>query len=112
MSDDDALLRANLTRVFSEHDRAARDAALAELYVEDAILYDPEGEFHGRAAIPDSVDTLLGRLGPDARFEAAGPAVGHHGMARLFWKSGPITGTDVATVRDGRIVTLHVFLDP
>jgi hypothetical protein len=111
MTDFDTLMRANLERVFSEHDRAKRDVALAELYTDDAVLYDPEGEAQGRDAISDAVDGLLGRLGPGARFEATGPAVGHHDMGRLFWTSGPITGTDVATVRDGRIVTLHVFLD-
>jgi hypothetical protein len=111
MTDYDGLMRANLVRVFSEHDRAARDAALAELYTDDAVLYDPEGEFVGREAISDSIDALLGRIGPEARFEATGDAVGHHGMGRLVWKSGPITGTDVVTVRDDRIATLHVFLD-
>lgn len=111
MTDFDALMRANLERVFSERDRGARDAALAELYTDDAVLYDPEGEFHGREAISDAVDALLASLPPDATFSASGPAVGHHDMGRLFWASGPITGTDVVTVRDGRIVTLHVFLD-
>jgi hypothetical protein len=110
-TDFDALMRANLARVFSEHDRATRDAALDELYVDDCVLYDPDGEYRGRRAISDAVDALLARLGAGAAFRATGAAVGHHGMGRLFWESGPVTGTDVVTVRDGRIVTLHVFLD-
>ena len=69
-------------------------------------------DFDGRAAISDSVDALLSRLGPEASYRATGPAVGHHGMGRPFWEAGPVAGTDVVTVRDGRSVTLQVFLDP
>jgi len=51
-------------------------------------------------------------------FTALGPAVGHHGVGRLRWQSGPpdgpaaVTGTDVARIEGGWIHTLHVFLDP
>ena len=51
-------------------------------------------------------------------FVAIGPAVAHHGVGRLRWASGAVggpvavTGTDVARFTDGKIQTLHVFLDP
>lgn len=36
------LLHANLVRVFSERNRARRQAAIAELYAPDAVLYEPD----------------------------------------------------------------------
>ncbi len=36
------LLHANLVRVFGERDRARRRAAIAELFVSDAVLYEPD----------------------------------------------------------------------
>ena len=40
--DVDALMQANVVRVFNERNSDRRRAALAELYAEDATLYDPE----------------------------------------------------------------------
>src|ERR1700693_2953545 len=105
----DALMQANLLRVFGDRNAAPRRAALAELYAEDATLYDPETVATGRDAISAAVDDLLRRLPPDFVFTAAGPAVGHNGAGRLFWRAGPpggrvaVTGTDVALVEDGRV---------
>jgi ketosteroid isomerase-like protein len=114
----DALMHANMVRVFGERNADRRRAALAELYAEDATLYDPETVATGREAISAAVDALLRGLPPDFVFTAAGPAVGHNGAGRLFWRAGPpggpvaVTGTDVAFVEDGRIKRLYVFVDP
>lgn len=111
------LLHANLTRVFGERDRARRQAAVAELYAPDAVLYEPHAVATGHAAIDDAVETLLTHLPPAFVFTAQGPVVGHHGVARLRWAAGPlngpavVTGTDVAYVADGRIQSLYVLLD-
>lgn len=111
------LLHANLTRVFGERDRARRQAAVAELYASDAVLYEPDAVATGHAAIDDAVETLLTHLPPAFVFTAQGPVVGHHGVARLRWAAGPlngpavVTGTDVAYVADGRIQSLYVLLD-
>ncbi len=116
--DFDNVLQANLTRVFGERDAARRMDALAELYADDATLYEPDRSFTGHAAINQAVEALLAHLPPDFVFRAIGPAVGHHSVARLRWQAGPpsgpapVTGTDVARVEGGRIQTLHVFLDP
>ena len=51
-------------------------------------------------------------------FNAAGPAIGHHNIGRLKWRSGPpdgpaaVTGMDVAHFEQGRIHSLYVFLEP
>jgi hypothetical protein len=117
-TDYDALMRANLARVFGERDAARRIEAIRELYAADAVLHEPQASATGHAAISEAVSALLASLPPDFVFTAAGPAVGHHGLGRLNWRSGPpggpvaVTGTDVARVEDGHIRSLHVFLDP
>lgn len=117
--DYDSLMQANLARVFGERDAARRIKAIAELYADDAVLYEPpDTSATGHAAISEAVEALLSNLPPNFAFTAMGPAVGHHGMGRLRWQAGPpngpaaVTGTDVARFEGGRIQTLHVFLDP
>ncbi len=116
--DYDALMRANLARVFGERDASRRIEAIRELYAEDAVLHEPHASVSGHAAISEAVTALLANLPPDFVFRAAGSAVGHNGLGRLNWRSGPpdgpvaVTGTDVAHIEGGRIRSLHVFLDP
>jgi len=114
----DALIRANLTRVFGERDVGRRRAALEELYTADAKLYEPDSVFTGRDAICGAVEALIARLPPKVVFAPVGIAVGHHGLGRLAWRAAPpggaavVTGTDVVQVGAGRIKSLHVLLDP
>lgn len=117
--DYDGLMQANLARVFGERDASRRMTAIAELYAGDATLYEPpDASATGHAAINQAVQALLAHMPPNFIFTTLGPAVGHHGMGRLRWQSGPpdgpaaATGTDVAQIERGRIQTLHVFLDP
>ncbi len=116
--DFDALMQAHLARVFGERDADRRLGALEELYAGDATLFEPHAAATGREAISDAVGALQASLPPGFVFAAAGPAVGHNGVARLHWRAGPphgpaaVTGTDVAHVENGKIKALHVFLDP
>jgi hypothetical protein len=116
--DYDSLMMANLTRVFSERDAARRLKAIAELYADDAALYEPDAEAKGHAAISQAVDGLWSHMPPNFVFAALGPAVGHHGIGRLRWQAGPpngpvaVTGMDVAHFKGDRIHSLYVFLDP
>jgi SnoaL-like domain len=117
--DYDSLMQANLKRVFGERNSSHRTKAIAELYADDAKLYEPpDASATGHAAINQAVEALLKNLPPNFVFTSIGPAVGHHGMGRLRWQSGPpngpvaVTGTDVARIEGGRIQSLHVFLDP
>ena len=116
--DFDALMQANLVRVFNEHDSVRRSAALRDLYTEDATLYDPDTVATGSEAISAAVDALLVSLPPDFVFISAGHAVGHNGVGRLFWRAGApggpvaVTGTDFVHVEGGRIKSLYVLLDP
>jgi hypothetical protein len=116
--DYDGLMRANAIRVFSERDPVRRMDAIRELYAVDAVLIEPEGVFKEEAAISNAVTELLSKLPPTFAFTPSGPAIGHHGVGRLFWNAGPpngpfaVTGMDIAHFKDGRIQVLYVFLDP
>src|SRR6202140_3118097 len=116
--DYDRLMQSNLARVFGERDAARRTKAIAELYADDATMYEPDASATGHAAISQAVAALLSSLPPNFAFTAIGPAVGHHGVGRLRWQAGPpngpvaVTGTDVAHFEAGQIQTLHVFIDP
>ena len=118
-TDYDRLMQANLACVFNERDAGKRIEAIGELYFEDAILYEPpDTAAKGHAAISEAVTRLLASLPPDLAFTATGPAMGHHGIGRLRWQAGlpngpaAVSGMDIAHVRDGRIHSLHVFLEP
>jgi hypothetical protein len=112
------LMQANLTRVFNERDAGRRIVAIRELYAEDAVLYEPDASAKGYAAISEAVTALLGHLPPNFVFSAAGPAIGHHNIGRLRWRSGPpdgpvaVTGMDIAHFEHGRIHSIYVFLEP
>lgn len=116
--DYDGLMQTNLARVFGECDASRRLNAVAELYADDAVLYEPDTSVTGHAAINEAVTALLSSLPPNFVFAAISPAIGHHGVGRLRWQSGPlngpvaVTGTDVARFEGGLIQTLHVFIDP
>ena len=116
--DFDRQMQANLARVFSERDADKRLSAIAELYAENAVLFEPDTSVTGHAGINSAVTALMSRLPPDFKFTAKGRAIGHHGLARLHWQGGPstypsaVTGTDIAHFEDGLIRSLHVFIEP
>lgn len=115
--DYDHLLRSNLERVFNERDPARRALAMADLFVEQPTMYEPDGIVQGRDAISAVAGKLLDQFGPDFAFVPEKTAIGHHGMASLPWHAGPVngpaivTGIDTATIVDGRIERLWVLLD-
>ena len=112
------ILERNLSLVFNERDPQKRIAALADLYTDDAIMYEAENIVTGQAAISSTVDFLLGRLPPGFRFYPTGAAVGHHDLTCLRWTGSIpdgtviVSGTDVAHLKDGRIASLYVLIDP
>jgi hypothetical protein len=115
--DFDRLLRSNLERVFNERDEDRRRAAIAELFVEEPVMYEPANIVRGRADISRVAGDLLKQFGPTFRFVPDGVAVGHHGLAHLAWHAGPehgpvaVTGADVAEVVSGKISRLWVLLN-
>lgn len=117
-SDYNEVMQANLRRVFGERDASKRLEAIRDIYVPDAILYEPDAIATGHEAIAHAVGALLSGLPPDFEFTALGPAVGHHGIGRLRWQGGSrngpvlVTGTDVVELSGARIRSIYVFIDP
>ena len=112
-----SLLQANLTRVFNERDAGRRGQAIRELYASDATFYEQADEYSGTEAIARGVTQLLGGLPPTLVFSTAAPTMQNHDMAKLLWRghlpdgTTVVTGTDIAQVKEGRIRSLHVFVD-
>jgi hypothetical protein len=111
------LLQANLKRVFNERDAGRRGQAIQELYAADATFYEQEAKYSGTEAIARGVTQLLAALPPTLVFSMAAPAMQNHDMAKLLWRghlpdgTTVVTGTDIAQVKEGRIRSLHVFVD-
>jgi hypothetical protein len=116
--DYDGLMQANLARVFGERDAGQRLKAIRELYAEDAVLNEPHDSAKGHAAINEAVTALLASLPSAFVFSSIGPAIGHHNIGRLKWRSGPpngpaaVIGMDIAHFEGGLIHSLFVFLEP
>ena len=70
MSDNDhnAILHANLDRVFNERVAARRIVAIRELYREDAELHESGHSAQGHEAISQAVTDLLAHLPPNFGF--------------------------------------------
>lgn len=116
-SDYNKFMQRNLTHVFNERDPQKRLDVIRELYDPNAVFNEPETSVTGHEAISNAVTRLLGSLPPGFTFTATGPAIGHHSLGRLHWQSGPpngpavVKGMDVAHFIDGRIHSLHVFIE-
>jgi hypothetical protein len=112
------VLQAHLERVFNERDAGRRGNAIQELYGADATFYEQEAKYSGTEAIARAVTELLGALPPTLVFSMAAPAMQNHDMGKLLWRghlpdgTTVVTGTDVAQVKEGRIRSLYVFVDP
>ncbi|MFB6451263.1 NAD(P)H-dependent oxidoreductase [Bradyrhizobium tunisiense] len=115
--DYNAIMQGNLRRVFGERDPSRRVQAIRELYDKNAVLHEPQASVQGHDAISQAVTELLERLPSGFVFKPIRPALGHNGLGRLQWWSGPpegpaaVTGIDVAHIEDNLIRSLHVFLD-
>ena len=116
--DYDLLMQANLARVFGENNADKRINAIRQLYTEDAVLNEADASAKGHAAINEAVTSLLASLPPGFVFRSIGPAIGHHNIGRLKWRSGPpdgpsvVTGMDIAHFEGNLIHSLFVFLEP
>jgi SnoaL-like domain len=110
------LLMRNLFEVFGESDAVKRRSAIAALWAEDGLFVDPFGRYVGYAALNDAVSRLHAKF-PGFVFAPTGAPQAFYDVGRQAWGHGPIgeppkvTGLDVVTIRDGRIVVLYAFID-
>ena len=111
------LLLRNLSDVFGENDPARRRAAIAEIFHEDAVFYDPQGGmFRGR----DEIDRIAGEIRAthhDFRYQPIAEPEEEGNGGRVRWVEGrpgeapTYAGTDFIIARDGRIAALYLFFD-
>jgi len=101
---------------WNEQDPAARRAAIDAIWTEDARYVDPIAVAEGRDAIDATIGAVQQQFaGLD--FRLAGPVDAHHDIARFTWELAAgdgealVVGFDVAVIEDGRIRTVHGFLD-
>ncbi|MBR1135502.1 MULTISPECIES: nuclear transport factor 2 family protein [Bradyrhizobium] len=95
---------------------AQRRELLARHWTTDATYVDPLMRGDGHAGIEALVAGVQQRF-PDYSFRLIGAANGHGDYVRFRWElgptgeSGPIEGSDVAELKDGRIHRIIGFLD-
>src|SRR5260370_34847020 len=102
----DTLLKRNLREVFGERDAKKRREAIAQLWAEDCVFIDHDGESHGRHAL-DRVTAALHRRFPDYVLSQLRPVDVLPESGRLPWSfapppPNPITGVDWVPARAGR----------
>ena len=103
--------------VFNQRDAVKRSAAIAELFTEDIVFTDPEGETRGRAELEAKVSALLdGQPGTFTFGEVHAPQTAG-GLGIHHWNLGPAggdpvaSGVDIVMVDGDRISHLWTVLD-
>jgi hypothetical protein len=107
----------NYLAAWNETDPAARRAAVEAVFTPDVRYVDPLADVAGT----DGLDALIAgaqQQFPGMEFRAVGDVDRHHDVCRFRWGLGPagaeplVIGFDVVAVAaDGRITTVHGFLD-
>ena len=111
------LLARNLQEVFGEGDTRRRRAAIEDFYTDDCVVVTPDGTYVGHDALNDFADDLRATH-PDYVYTHSGEPQVVQDAGIVAWGSGlkgeepEYTGLDVLLVRDGKIATLYVFLNP
>ncbi len=111
------MLLRNLADVFGQIDPLRRRAAIDEIFLEDAVFYDPSsGAYRGR----DDIDRIAGVIKadhPDFQYQPIAPPEEMGDGGRVRWVSGvpgeppAYAGTDFIIARDGKIAALYLFFD-
>ena len=111
------LLLRNLHDVFGENDPVRRRTAIDELFLEDAVFYDPMGGvFRGREEI-DRIAGVVKATHPDFAYQPLSPPEEVGDGGRVIWVSGSpgqppaYAGTDFIIARDGKIAAVYLFFD-
>jgi SnoaL-like domain len=111
------LMIRELRDVFGENDPVRRRAAIAEIFTEDCVFYDPKGGvYRGR----DEIDRIAGAIKathPDFQYQPIAEPEELGNAGRVQWVSGrpgeapAYAGTDFFIVREGRIAAVYLFFD-
>lgn len=107
---------AQYLEAWNTTDAAARKAAIARVFTEDAAYTDPLMAVSGHDQIDAGIAAAQAQF-PGLVFRQAGPVDGHHDQVRFTWELGPadgaaiVVGFDVAVLDGGRIARVYGFLD-
>jgi len=111
-----ALLSANLFRVFDERDASKRATVVDDTYAEDIIWYEPDAVIQGRAALNARASEMQTQS-PGFKFRADGIMSVSQNMGVLRWYYGPedqpdmVRGSDVIIVEGGKVKALWTSID-
>jgi hypothetical protein len=103
-------------RAWNETDGARRAGLVADTWTPDATYADPLASVAGSAQVAQLIGGVHARF-PGFRFALRGTPDGHGEHVRFSWSLGPagaeapIEGSDVVSLRDGRIHRVVGFLD-
>jgi hypothetical protein len=115
---DNAAVQALVDRhfaIWNEHDAARRSPHYADLYSAGIVVADYAGMAVGVTELDAKIDEVL-KQHPGFAFHPE-PATWNHGIGRVRWGFGPtgnpdqVRGQDIFTIEDGKIASLHVFID-
>jgi hypothetical protein len=102
--------------VFSERDPERRLQVIGRNYTEDVIWSDPHRTTPVHEEMNEQARKLLDRM-PDVVFSAPGPVHVSRDLGLLAFNLGvpeqppPVSGIDMAVVRDGRNARLYTLLN-
>nr|WP_198982321.1 nuclear transport factor 2 family protein [Herbaspirillum sp. ASV7] len=102
--------------IWNEPDAQRRNALFAQVYTEDFVVADYQAKAVGHAAVGQLLQRVQDQH-PGFAFKAQ-PVNWNHGLGRVTWTFGPpdqpglIHGEDIFTIRDGKLASAFVFLDP
>ena len=102
--------------IWNETDPGRRQILMGHLWCPEGTYRDPLMQGQGHDEIDALIAGVQGRF-PGFRFSLAGQPDGYGDLVRFSWRlgpdgsDGPIKGTDVATLENGRIKSVVGFLD-
>ena len=113
------LLEDSLLVIWNDRNAERRLQAMQNVYATDIHFYESD---HGPAIvgyqqINDVISNLQAQWPTEFQFEITRPASANHQVQHVAWNLGipgqtpAATGMDVAIIEDGKIKSLHLFLD-
>ena len=114
--EDPTQLAERYLATFNATDPDQRRALIERLYTDEGTYTDPNVEVSGPAQI-DGFIAQTQEMFPGYTFTLGGPVDAHHNQARFQWQGGPdeepdrYVGFDVIVSEDGRISSVHGFMD-
>lgn len=113
------ILEDSLLVIWNDRDAQRRLSAMQNIYADDMAFYESnDGQaIIGHEAINNVIAGLQSQWPDEFKFELLSPAMMNRQVQYITWRLGVpgseavATGADVAIVEDGKIKSLHLFLN-